>query len=266
MRFALVALSLLAASVIEAQSPPISYVASIKPNTSSDPRGLVEYSPGGRFSATAINVVSLLRTAYTIQGIQLVGAPAWFSTERYDIAAKVDDTPPPTLQIFLRTLLADRFSIAVRNETRELPTFDLVMARSDARLGPGLTKSDFDCDAYAAGPHPPPSPGRAAPPCGERINRGALWGSAVTMTQFATSLTPFVSRFTTDRTGLTGRYDMELTWTPEQLPPATAPAAGDPTGASIFTAIQEQLGLKLVTAKGPVNVLIVDHAEKPSGN
>jgi len=252
---AAVAIGLLGASVSNAQQ--ISYVASVKQNTAADPRGLSEYSPGGRFTATAVTVRTLLRTAYRIQDYQLVGAPAWFSTKRYDIAAKVDDNPPPSLQVFLRVLLKDRFNLTVHNETRELPTFALVIARSDGKPGPQLKKSDFDCAAYFASPHPPPEPGRP-PTCSTRINMGALSGNSIPMTQLATSLAPFVNRFTVDKTGLTGGYNVELTWTPEQ--------AGDSSGLSIFTALQEQLGLKLLPEKGPVDVLVVDRASEPSEN
>jgi uncharacterized protein (TIGR03435 family) len=142
----------------------------------------------------------------------------------------------------------------VHNETRELPTFALVVARNDAKPGPQLIKSDFDCAAYAAAPHALPDPGRT-PNCGTRINFGSMSGKAIPMSQVAASLAPFVGRFIVDQTGLAGRFDVELTWTPD-----------DPAGFSIFTAIQEQLGLKLVPKRGPVEVLVVDRVEAPSGN
>lgn len=252
---------------ISAQSPsspgqPISYVASVKPNAAIDARTLSEYSPGGRYTATAVTVASLLRIAYRIQPYQLVGAPDWISTRRYDIAVKVETTPAPTQQALLRTLLKDRFKLAVHNETRELPILALVVARSDGKLGPQLTRSTFDCAAYMAGPHGPPEPGRT-PNCATRIGPAALSGKAISMTQLAVSLAPFVSRFTVDQTGLTGGFDVELTWVPDQvLPDATS----DTSGPSIFSAIQEQLGLKLVSGKGPVAVLVVDHLEEPSAN
>lgn len=248
-----------------AQSPSpssasISYVASVKPNNSVEARTLIEYYPGGRLAANAVTVSSLLRIAYRIQDFRIVGAPAWFSTNRYDIAAKADDNPPPSQQILLQTLLADRFHLVVHKETREMPTFALVPARGDRKLGPQLTQSDFDCAAYAAAPHAPPDPART-PNCATRINPGALSGKAITMAQLATSLAPFLSRFSIDKTELSGRFDVELTWTPDQVA-----ASGDSAGPSIFAAIQEQLGLKLVSERGPVEVLVVDRGEKPSEN
>ena len=272
---AAIAIGLGNADASQAQSPsaiaqPFSYVASVRLNNAADARGFSEYLPGGRLTATAITVRELLRIAYRIQPYQLVGAPAWISARRYDIAAKVEDSPPPSQQALLRVLLKDRFKLVVHNETRELAIFALVLARSDGKPGPQLTRSAFDCAAYRAGPHAPPEPGRT-PNCATRINAGALSGKAIPMTQLATSLAPFVNRFTVDRTGLTGGFDVDLTWTPEPVSsniagdqaPGTAP---DSSGPSIFTALQEQLGLKLVSERGPVNVLVVDRLEGPSEN
>jgi uncharacterized protein (TIGR03435 family) len=233
----------------------ISFVASVKPNTAAEARGFSEYYPGGRFTATAVTVRTLLRSAYRIQDYQLVSAPSWFSTKRYDIAAKAEGTPPP-LQAFLRALLADQFKLAVHNETRELPAFSLVLARGDRRPGGELVKSDFDCDAYARSPHAAPDPA-LAPACGTRINPGVLWGRAIPLAQLATSLAPFVNRFVFDKTEMGGRFDVKLTWTPDGI------AADDSAGPSIFTALQEQLGLKLVAERGPVEVMVVDHVEEP---
>ena len=249
------AVALVLAAAAEAQT--ITYVASVKENKSVDARSISEYYPGGRFSATAVTVQNLLRTAYRIQSYQLTGAPGWFSTKRYDIVAKTEGDPPPQQQ-FLKALLQDRFKLAVHPETRELPAFALVTSRNDGTTGPQLRKSEFDCDAYLASAHPLPEPGRVSP-CSARINPGSLSAKAILLTQLATSLAAFTGRFAVDRTGLNGRFDIELTWTPDQ-------AAADTDGPSIFTALQEQLGLKLVPEKAPVEVLVVDHAEEPQTN
>ena len=241
-----------------ASAQSISYVASVKPNNSADPRGLTEYQPGGRFTSTAVTVHTLLRLAYRVQDYQLVGAPPWFSTKRYDIAAKAEDNPPPSLQMLLQTLLKDRFGLASHNETREMPAFALVLARSHGKPGRQLIKSSFDCASYQAGPHAPPEPGRTLN-CAIRINSGLLSGKSIPMTQLATSLAPIVSRFTVDKTGLKGVFDVDLTWTPDAL-------QNDSSGPSIFTALQEQLGLKLIFEKNPVDVLVLDRAEEPSEN
>ncbi len=267
-----IAIGLLDAS--QAQSPSgtdqtISYVASVKLNNEVNPRGGSEYSPGGRFTATAITVRQLLRTAYRIQEYQLVGAPAWIGNKRYYIAAKVEDDPAPSQQVLLRALLKDRFKLAVHNETREMPIFALVVARGDGKLGPQLSKSEFDCAAYRASTHAPPEPGRT-PNCATIINLGSLYDKAIPMSTLATGLAPFVSRFTIDKTGLTGGFDVELTWTPDPaFPNAGTPlddTSPNSSGLSIFAAIQEQLGLKLVSEKGPVAVLVVDYLEETSAN
>jgi uncharacterized protein (TIGR03435 family) len=266
-----IAAAVLSAAAALAQSPSaveqrISYVASVKPNNAADARSFSEYLPGGRLTATAVTVAQLLRIAYRIQPYQLVGAPGWISTRRFDIAAKADDAPPPSQQALLRALLEDRFTLAVHHETRELPVFALVLARKDGKLGPQLIRSAFDCVAYRAGPHSPPEPGRT-PNCATRIGAGALSGKAISMEQLATSLAPLVSRFTVNQTGLTGGFDVELTWTPDAVPSnATPDAASNSTGPSLLTALQEQLGLKFVSERGPVEVLVVDHLEEPSKN
>lgn len=268
---AIAAISMLNAPASQAQSPaaadpPPSYIDSVKPNNAVDARSFSEYSPGGRFTATAVTVGALLRIAYRIQPYQLVGAPSWIGTKRYDIAAKVEGSPAPSLQVFLRALLKDRFRLAIHNEIREMPIFALVVSRSDGRLGPQLSKSSFDCAAYSAGPHPPPEPGHT-PNCATNIGLGTLLGKAISMAQLATSLAPFAARFTVDRTALTGSYDVELRWTPDQgFPDPAGNVTPDPSGPSIFTALQEQLGLKLISDKGSVAVLVVDHLEEPSAN
>lgn len=270
-----IAIGLLSASASQGQSPSstaerMSYVASIKPDEALDARTFSEYAPGGRLTATAVTVSDLLRIAYRIQPYQMVRAPAWISTRRYDINAKVEDIPAPSQQALLQVLLRDRFKLAVHHETRELPIFALVVARSDGKLGPQLKASAFDCAAYFAGPHSPPEPDRT-PNCATRIGIGALFAKAIPMPQLATGLAPLVSRFTVDKTGLAGSFDVELTWTPDQAVPniasGTSPATGpNPPGPSIFAALQEQLGLKLVSEKGPVAVLVIDHLEEPSAN
>jgi uncharacterized protein (TIGR03435 family) len=261
---------------LRAQAPPfgdqpVSYVSSIKRNTEANPRGGSEYSrASGRFTATAVNIATLLRLAYRIQPYQLAGLPDSISGARYDITAKADDSPAPQQQMLLRALLRDRFKLSVRNETREMPIFALVLARKNAELGPKLIKSSFDCAAWLAGPHPPPEPGRT-PTCATRIGPGSLFGNAISIATLATSLAPFVSRFTVDKTGLTGGYNVELTWTPDRglrNPPdnQSFDPRSDSSAPTIFTALQEQLGLKLNSEKGPVPVLVVDHVAEPSAN
>jgi uncharacterized protein (TIGR03435 family) len=179
----------------------------------------------------------------------------------------------------LKALLAERFKLVAHNESRELPVYDLVMARSDARPGPQLRKSDVDCAALFAArrgggpPPPPPQPGERMQ-CGMFGGIGRVTAGAVTMAQFGTLLSRLVNRTVVDKTGLAGNFDIDLTFTPDQ--PARAPGAPpdqpirangvdiDPNGPSLFTALQEQLGLKLDSQKGPVDVVVIDSVEHPT--
>jgi uncharacterized protein (TIGR03435 family) len=148
-----------------------------------------------------------------------------------------------------------------------MPIFALVLSGKEQKPGPALVHSDFDCAAYLGGPHPLPEPGRTAP-CSGRISRNAISARAISMDQLALSLAPIVQRMTMNRTGLTGGFDVELTWTPEP------PAAGAPPEAlrdetqsgSIYSALQDQLGLKLAPERGPVEVLVIDRLQPPSEN
>jgi uncharacterized protein (TIGR03435 family) len=175
----------------------------------------------------------------------------------------------------IRALLADRFKLAVHNETQQLPIYALALARGDGRLGPNLHRSETDCNALLAaargrGALPPASQPGEPMPCGMRIGPGAMSMGAASLSQFANSLSMFVGRVVLDRTGLTGMFDANLTWTPDQMPQrppgAPEPPPIDPNGPSIFTAVQEQLGLKLDSQKGPVDVLVIDRVEHPVEN
>jgi bla regulator protein blaR1 len=279
---------------LRAQTPqtsaagPVFEVASIKPNNSGDGRVMLGLQPGGRFTATNVPLRLLIRNAYQLQDFQIVGAPSWIGSERYDIVAKAEDgtpieTPsldrsgPSRVQLMMRALLAERFQLVVHNETRELPIYALVPARSDGKLGPDLHKSDTDCNAVlAAGqrgrglaPPPPPQPGERLP-CGIRIGMGNMTIGGAPLFQIANAIANFIGRTVVDKTGLSGNYDANLTWTPDQMPQrppgAPEPPPIDPNGPSIFTALQEQLGLKLDSQKGPVAVLVIDRVERPKEN
>jgi uncharacterized protein (TIGR03435 family) len=273
---------------------PAFEVASIKPNNSGDGRVMMQNQPG-RFSATNTTLRMLIRNAYQLQDFQLSGGPSWLTSDHFDIVAKIPDSfrdlPPATplsgpgpLQLMIRSLLAERFKLVVHTETKEQTIYGLVMARSDGRLGPQLKKSDTDCAAMMAargrGPAMPP-PGPPQPgdrmPCGIRIGPGNMVVGGATLAQFANSLGMFVGRIVQDRTGLTGNYDINLTFTPDQMPQRAPGTPGDqpirvngididPNGPSIFTAVQEQLGLKLDSQRGPVEMLVIDRAEKPVEN
>jgi uncharacterized protein (TIGR03435 family) len=283
---------------------PAFEVASIKPNNSGDGRVMLGNQPG-RFTATNVTLRMLIRNAYQLQDFQISGGPSWLNSDHFDIVAKIDPAVqesinaarggigpaaiagqgPNPLQLMIRSLLADRFKLAAHTETKEQTIYALVVARSDGKLGPDLKKSEVDCAALMAnargrGPMPPP-PGPPQPgermPCGVRLGPGNLSASGGSLAQFAQSLGMFVGRVVVDKTGLAGGYDITLTWTPDQMPQRAPGTAGDqpirvngvdidPNGPSIFTAVQEQLGLKLDSQKGPVEMLMIDRAEKPVEN
>jgi uncharacterized protein (TIGR03435 family) len=273
------------------QAPPQFEVASIKPNKSGDGRVMIGVQPGGRFTATNVPLRMLIRNAYQLQDFQIVGGPDWLSTDRFDVIAKAEEGAgdafraaqsgePSRGQLMLRALLAERFKLVAHTENREMPIFALVLARSDGKLGPQLQKSTTDCTGPAAGrgrgqmpPPGPPQPGERLP-CGIRVAPGNMSVGGSSLAQFASSLGMFVGRIVVDRTGLDGTYDFNLTWTPDQIanrpPGAPDPLVNgvpiDPNGPSIFTAVQEQLGLKLDSQKGPVSVLVIDRADHPVEN
>jgi uncharacterized protein (TIGR03435 family) len=265
-------------------SGPAFEVASVKPNKSADQRQAIQTPPGGRFIATNLPLRNLIAFAYRIApgtAFRLVGGPDWIRSERFDIIAKADGNlppftpsgPPEPLLVMVRTLLAERFKLVVHHETRELPTYELVVARTDHTLGPRLHPAAVDCEAAmrapGAPPPGPPPPGER-PTCGARIGPGQMIAGGVPMAQFVNLLTQFVQRTVIDRTGLTGTYDFELSWTPDQLPQGPPPPGApplppiDPNGPSIFTALQEQLGLKLDAQRGPVDVVVIDGVERPT--
>ena len=294
-RLLVAAAAVLAAALPSAQGPqapagaPAFEVASIKPNNSGDGRTMMQNQPG-RYVATNVTLRLLIRNAYQLQDFQITGGPSWLASDHFDINAKVPDeframappapgSGPGPLQLMIRALLVERFKLVVHNETKDSPIYALILARADGKLGPGLKKSNVDCAAvFAAGRArggampPPPQPGERMQ-CGMRIGPGNVMGGGALMPQFANTLGMFAGRIVVDRTGLEGAYDVDLTWTPDQMPqrPPGAPdgpvqfngVAIDPNGPSLFTAVQEQLGLKLDSQRGPVEMVVIDSVEKP---
>jgi bla regulator protein blaR1 len=236
-------------------------VASVRPNTSTETGGFIQAPRGPSFSVGNQTLGTLIGFAYELQRGQLVGQPAWVNTERYDIVAKAErDIPPgPALRMMLRSLLADRFKLAVHRETRETPIYALVMARSDGQPGPRLRRPANDHCAQrraASAKGQPPPPLSADPVCGIRGNQSELTAGSYPLSSFTAFLAGTVRRPVVDRTGLSGEWDFDLKWNPD-------PASTDTERPSIFTALQEQLGLKLEATTGPVDVLVVDRVERP---
>lgn len=266
-------------------------VASIKPYDDSSGMMRMMMQPA-RFEAMGLPLRLLLRQALRVQDYQLVGLPDWANTERYTIAAKAPDgTPPNAVPAMLVNLLKDRFKLTTHTESREMPAFDLVLARGDGRLGPQFKASSAECQAMikeraAAGPGrggPPPLPGTpggpplfdpAKPPCGSmRTGPGIIGGGGLPLSQLVQMLSQFAGRPVNDNTKLTGLFDFALTFTtdpglgngPFGPPPAGAPPiAADPNAPNLFTAVQEQLGLRLDSVRTPVDVVVVIRVERPT--
>jgi uncharacterized protein (TIGR03435 family) len=243
--------SFLLAAVCLAQSSgsrPSFEAASVRLNRTGE-RTQNTILPGGRYSATNVPLRMMIRSAFGLQDFQLVGGPAWLATDGYDVNAKAAmDAPPDRLFAMVRSLLEDRFRLAVHRETRTLPIYALIRGNVD-RLGPQLRTSEADCGGA------PAAVGR--PRCGILMNFGEIRGTGATLSQLATSIAPFSGRLVQDRTSAPGPFDFELRFTPD-------PAAANADGPSLFTAVQEQLGLKLESTTAPVEVLVIDRVERPT--
>ena len=247
-------------------------VASIKRNVSDDPGASIRVQPGGQITVTNNSLYNLIRNAYGTQRYEMVpgpNIPSWIDSDKWDILAKPPAGAPEVqeqMQLRLRSLLEDRFKLVARREMREMPIYELVVARS-GQLGPQIKQSGDECAAQgrarAAGGQPPPLPPGGF--CGTRTGNGSVSMKGVPLSNFVRNLGGMTGRFVIDKTGLTGPYDLDLQWTPD--PAAAGPGQGPPApgdGASLFGAIQEQLGLKLEAKRAPVEVVVIDSAERPS--
>ena len=251
-----------------AQSPPAApsfEVASIKRNVSSEPGGYIRVEEGVRFNATGVPLSFILRQAYGVMENQIVNQPDWLTSERYDIRGKAPDGVEvyPNMAPLLRSLLRDRFGFQSHTEQRDLPTYDLVMARSDRRLGPKISQADFDCGARQTAAVP--QAGLSGPVCNITFGPGRIFVRGFSIARFAGGLVSEVQRTVVDKTGLTGAWNFELLYTPDR--PVSLNGAivqPNPDAPSLFTAVQEQLGLKLESSRGPVDVLVIDRVNRPT--
>jgi len=253
-----------------AQAPAFD-AASVKRNT--EPGGYMGAQPGGRFNAKGVSLQDLIVFAYDVQPYQIVGRPPWLDVDRWDVTAAGAPAARAATLLALQQLLADRFALTVKRETRELPVYAIVLARSDGRLGPALKRANFDCEAAQADARRT----RVIPPeartkcfVNGRVGRIEIGGEPVAM--IAPLLSMRLQRTVIDRTGLTGPWDLTLTYTPEpsQIAPGAVtpgtPLAVDPNAPSIFTAVQEQLGLKLESVRAPVEVLVLERVQPAREN
>jgi len=251
-------------------SKPLEFEVATVKAAGPDAKGtMIMFQPGGGIQVKNATLLTLLTMAYDLRNLQIFGGPSWLKTDRFDIEAKAESsgTAPDVktttdaqrteyvnqVKERVRSLLADRFQLVVHRETKEMPIYALLQGKGGSKLQ----------SAKEAGGN-----------VGLRMQRGVLTGMSAPVENLATAMADTVGRPVIDKTGLEGKFDWKLEWTPDPGPQEpgpstekqTASAPPDLSGPSIFTAIQEQLGLKLESQKGPAPVLIIDRAERLSAN
>jgi uncharacterized protein (TIGR03435 family) len=233
-------------------------VATIKPSDRLELGGSMGWRPGGTLHATNLRVIGLLLSAYgktyqqPLQPAQVIGGPAWTTTDRYDIVGKVSPdlaASPPTdlsekVPALLQSLLEERFKLKIHWETRELPVYVVRIADRNGKLGPQLHVSSLDCEHERS-------------KCFFRVTPGHLSGGSINAETMVRTIISSLERVVIDKTGLTGKYDFDLEWSPDQT------STDNP---SLFAAAREQLGLRIDSERAPVDVVVIDHVERPSEN
>jgi uncharacterized protein (TIGR03435 family) len=284
------------------QPSPAFEVASVKPSNPNNgsPMGMIPLvmpAPNGRLTATNVPLRLLVRMAYGVQDFQIEGGPSWQLSQRFDITAKAEDGSPATMVAMLpmlKSLLADRFKLKVHTETKEMTVSSLVIASEGGKLGPKLKPTSSDCSNAQAeneklaeavakgGPGASagilPKPGETRK-CAMMPTMGpdgfGMRADGQPLTVIAQLLTQATGRIVTDKTGLTGLYDWEIKFDPQiMLQIASQVGVNLPAGAnlpqsdspSLLTALREDLGLKLNSERGPVEILVIDSAEMPEAN
>jgi bla regulator protein blaR1 len=257
---------------------PTFEVASVKSHGSMPGERRLAFMPNGRFLADNVPLRSLIATAYgdprPLPNYRIVGGPAWIESEAFDIEAKAADSfanAPDGFsdpgRLMLRALLAERFGLVVRQERRAVPVYALTLTRRDGRTGPALrAAAGEDC-----APAPPPGqpPARTdLPPCGvaRGMGPGKLAGYSATFDQIARILELGTDRPVANRIAQAGTFTFTLEFTPTRTGPSIDAAAGDTPAVSIFTAVQEQLGLRLEPSTSDMDVVVIERVERPSRN
>jgi uncharacterized protein (TIGR03435 family) len=221
--------------------------ASVKPSQPGAVGSTFEFLSGGGLRIANGSLRQILETAYDIRDFQILGGPGWLNSDRYDIlakggAAEAKDEKTAT-RLKLRTLLAERFHLKAHNETAEVPVYTLLIAKNGSKLSAGAE-------------------GGVSTPAGIQSGCGQMTGTHTTMANLTVYLTRQLHRPVVDQTGLGGKYDFQIQWTPDEGP--CPGATGD--APSLFTALQENLGLRLESGKGPQDVLVIDSAQRPEAN
>ncbi len=249
MRLHATALLVFAATAAAQPAPPQFEVASVKPSNSG-PQGVWNEGSHERLRMLNMTLKSIVAQSYGVKD-HVVFGPSWIESERFEIIAKIspetaklpEDQRNQAIRAMSQSLLADRFKLQIHRETRDMPVYVLVPAKGGVKLAPaGAPSNDWV---------------RAA------VGRGSLTAKQMPMAQLLSILGGILNRQVLDESGIRGVFDIALEWSPDALDGAPAAASDKP---SVFTALQEQAGLKLESRKIPMKVLVVDHAEQPSGN
>jgi uncharacterized protein (TIGR03435 family) len=223
-------------------------VASIKPNRSGPGRSSSSMPPLGVFRAVNVTLRQLMVDAFGVRPFQIVSGPDWFDGERFDVLARTSDgAAPDQMRVMLQALLAERFGLVFHRQARDQPIYALVPARADRALGPALRRSEC--------------PDGCGMNTSTSNGSGTVQASGETMVRLAEWLGNVVDRVVIDRTGLAGTYDFEMRFTRDD---AFGRTTTPPDAPSIFTALREQLGLTLASARGPVEFLVIDTVSQPS--
>jgi uncharacterized protein (TIGR03435 family) len=279
MRTNLVAILAAGLAFGQAARAPLTFeVASIKPNSGDDRRVGIQFMPGGGLRTTGTTLKFLITFAYDVRDFQVSGGPGWINSDRFDIMAKSERNGPESeapedlakmsdaqmktgveqMRAKLQALLADRFQLTIHHESKDQPVYALVIGKNGSKLKESEVKQGGDRRRMM------------------RMGRSELNAEGVAMDMLTNTLSNVLGRPVIDRTGLKGNYDFKLAWTPDPgqaggfggppPPGVEAPPPPDPNGPSIFTAVQEQLGLRLESQKGPVDLIVIDRVEKLSEN
>jgi uncharacterized protein (TIGR03435 family) len=262
------AIGLVNAPRSSAQSTPRFALASVKPSDSADRRPLFQVQPDGRLTVHNFTLKMLIRNAYGIKLFQISGGPDWIGSDLFDIDAAMGSATRDQMNLMLQSLLAERFQLVTRRETKEMPAYALVVAKDGPRFKESNESDPNIIDLAARG-----MPARGRPPV-TVIRRGLIHAQEATMTGLAFQLSEILGRMVVDNTGLTPKYDLKIVWQPDAKQIANFDAmrvaegmgapAPDPLGPSLFTALQEQLGLRLESEMGPVEMLVIERIERPS--
>lgn len=248
-------------------------VVSVKPNNSGN--GMIRIMMGDdRCEMTNVTVAIMMQNAFDMKPSQIEGLPSWAKADHFDIQCKIVDADkellkklkPEERRPMYQALLKDRFGLQTHLETKNLPLYELVVAKGGPKMEALPPQTDAEKDAEKAAPRKEGKMGRGSMMSRRSPEGFQLDATGVKMVGLANMLSTQAGRIVVDKTELPGEYTFQLRWAPEDGPAGQRPDAAAEALPSVFTAVQEQLGLRLVSAKGDVQILIVDHIEHPGEN